>query len=115
MNNILKGEIYYADLSGSIGSEQGETRPVLIVQNDIGNKYSPTTIIVCLTSLYNNKKKIPTHYIVRKGDNGLKVDSLVLCEQIRTIDKHRLTERVGALSEEDLKEVEKCLRTSIGI
>ena len=113
--SIKRGEIYYADLSPVIGSEQGGIRPVLIVQNDVGNRYSPTTIIICLTSLYNNKKKIPTHYIARKGDNGLKADSLVLCEQIRTIDKHRLTERVGALSEEDLKEVEKCLRISIGI
>ena len=94
---IKRGDIYYADLSPVIGSEQGGIRPVLIVQNYIGNKYSPTVIAAAVTSQIN-KAKIPTHIEIKASEVGLSKDSVVLLEQLRTLDKRRLKERVGSVS-----------------
>ena len=91
---IKRGEIYYADLSPVVGSEQGGVRPILIVQNDIGNKYSPTVIVAAITSQIN-KAKLPTHIELKSGDFGLQKDSVILLEQLRTLDKKRLKEKVG--------------------
>ena len=95
---IKRGELYYADLSPVIGSEQGGLRPVLIVQNDIGNKYSPTIIAAAITSQIN-KAKLPTHIEIGYNGNWLKADSVVLAEQIRTIDKSRLKEKIGHIDD----------------
>ena len=94
---IKRGELYYADLSPVIGSEQGGIRPVLVVQNDVGNKYSPTVIAAAVTSKIN-KAKLPTHIELNAVEYGLSKDSVVLLEQIRTLDKRRLKERIGMLS-----------------
>lgn len=113
MERIIKrGEIYYAELNPVIGSEQGGTRPVLIISNNIGNTHSPTVIIAAITSK-QTKHKIPTHYNI-SSMNGLPADSIVLFEQIRTIDKQRLGERVAWLDETFMKEIEKPLLISIG-
>lgn len=93
---VHRGEIYYADLSPVVGSEQGGLRPVLIVQNDVGNKYSPTVIAAAITSQHD-KAKLPTHIEVGKEQCGLAKDSIVLLEQVRTLDKKRLKERMGVL------------------
>ena len=93
---IKRGELYYADLSPVVGSEQGGVRPVLVVQNDIGNKYSPTVIAAAVTSQIN-KAKLPTHIELRASDYGLPKDSVVLLEQIRTLDKRRLKERYRSI------------------
>lgn len=112
--NIKRGEIYYADLKLAVGSEQGGIRPVLIVQNDVGNKYSPTTIIVSITSKI--KKPIPTHVDIHSSkENGLKEDSTILLEQIRTIDKSRIKNKIGQLGEEDFLNVMKALKVSVPI
>ena len=95
--NIKRGDIYYADLSPVVGSEQGGIRPVLIVQNDVGNKYSPTVIAAAITS-QKYKTKLPTHISVDAVDCGLQKDSIVLLEQVRTLDKKRLKERMGNLA-----------------
>ena len=91
---IKRGELYYADLSPVVGSEQGGIRPVLVVQNDVGNKYSPTVIAAAVTSQIN-KAKLPTHIELSAGDFGLNKDSVVLLEQIRTLDKKRLKDNIG--------------------
>ena len=93
---IKRGEIYYADLSPVVGSEQGGVRPVLIVQNDVGNKFSPTVIAAAITS-QKDKNALPTHIEVDAGNCGLAKDSVVLLEQVRTIDKRRLKEKMGSL------------------
>lgn len=111
---IKRGEIYLANLNPIIGSEQGGIRPVLIVQNDIGNLYSHTTIIASMTSTFRNKKHIPTHFVVSAREE-LVNDSIVLLEQIRTISKSRLIKKVGTLSIEEMRAVNKCLFISIGI
>ncbi len=111
---IKRGEIYYADLSPVVGSEQGGVRPILIVQNDIGNKYSPTVIVAANTSQIN-KAKLPTHIELKSGDFGLQKDSVILLEQLRTLDKKRLKEKVGEI--EDLsviKKVNDALLVSLG-
>lgn len=110
---IKRGELYYADLSPVIGSEQGGVRPVLIVQNDIGNKYSPTIIAAAVTSKIN-KAKLPTHIELSAVDYGLQRDSVVLLEQIRTIDKRRLKERIGLLPENTMLMVDNALLISLG-
>ncbi len=92
---IRRGDIFYADLNPTIGSEQSGVRPVLVVQNDIGNKYSPTVIVAAITSRIN-KAKLPTHIEVSAKEYGLTKDSIVLAEQVRTIDKKRLQERIGS-------------------
>ncbi len=95
---IKRGDMYYADLSPVIGSEQGGIRPVLIVQNDTGNKYSPTVIAAAITS-QTGKNKLPTHIQIGTNSGGLKSDSIVLAEQIRTIDKSRLKEKIGHIDD----------------
>ena len=110
---VKRGELYYADLSPVIGSEQGGVRPVLVVQNDIGNKYSPTIIAAAVTSK-QTKAKLPTHIELTAGEFGLPVDSIVLLEQIRTLDKKRLKERIGELSDDEMKKVNDGLLISLG-
>lgn len=110
---IKRGELYYADLSPVFGSEQGGVRPVLVVQNDIGNKYSPTVIAAAITSKLT-KAKLPTHIELRSEEFGLSKDSVILLEQIRTIDKRRLKERIGALSASVMLKVDTALKISLG-
>ena len=112
MREIKRNEVYYADLSPVRGSEQGGIRPVLIIQNDIGNKHSPTTIVAAITSR-QTKAKLPTH--VEVAVDGLTKDSIVLLEQIRTIDKNRLTDYVGRLDKETMGKVDKAIVVSFGI
>ncbi len=112
--NIKRGEIYYADLSPVVGSEQGGTRPVLIVQNDVGNKFSPTVIAAAITS-QRFKTSLPTHIRVDAVESGLQKDSIVLLEQVRTIDKKRLRERMGTLNQADMGRVDRALSVSLGI
>ena len=97
---VHRGEVFYADLSPVVGSEQGGIRPVLIVQNEIGNRHSPTVIAAAITSRLD-KARLPTHINIRAEDTGLAKDSVVLLEQIRTLDKHRLRERAGQITPED--------------
>ena len=111
---IKRGDIYYADLSPVIGSEQGGIRPVLIIQNDVGNKYSPTVIAAAITS-QKEKTKLPTHISVISGECGLAKDSIVLLEQVRTIDKKRLKERLGSLDDLSMEMVDKALSVSFGL
>ncbi|WP_427340369.1 type II toxin-antitoxin system PemK/MazF family toxin [Caloranaerobacter sp. DY30410] len=111
---VKRGDIYYADLSPVIGSEQGGVRPVLIIQNDIGNKYSPTVIVAAITSQIN-KAKLPTHIEISATDYGLPKDSVVLLEQIRTIDKKRLREKIGFFDEDMMEKVNECLKISLGL
>ena len=113
-NQIYRGQIYYADLEPSFGSEQGGIRPVLIVQNDMGNKYSPTTIIVAITAKIHSKQNLPTHHRI-SASVGLKSDSIVLLEQIRTIDTARLRDYVGTISHHDIKQIESKRIISLGI
>ena len=111
--NVKRGELYYADLSPVVGSEQGGVRPVLIVQNDVGNKYSPTVIAAAVTSKIN-KAKLPTHIELPKSDYGLVKDSVILLEQIRTLDKRRLKERIGELNENTMHRVDRAILISLG-
>ncbi len=111
---IKRGDIYYADLSPVIGSEQGGVRPVLVVQNDIGNKYSPTVIAAAITSQIN-KAKLPTHIEISAQEYGLQKDSVILLEQIRTIDKKRLREKIGHLDDELMDRVNEALSISFGL
>ena len=110
---IKRGELYYADLSPVVGSEQGGVRPVLVVQNDVGNKYSPTVIAAAITSKMN-KARLPTHIELSASAYGLMKDSVVLLEQIRTIDKRRLKERIGLLSPQTMSKVDDALLISLG-
>ena len=112
--NIRRGDIYYADLSPVIGSEQGGLRPVLIVQNDVGNKYSPTVIAAAITSKIS-KTKLPTHIDVPCEDAGLAKDSIILLEQIRTIDKKRLKEKMGHLDDDTMRNVNNAIGVSFGL
>lgn len=112
--NVKRGDIYYADLSPVVGSEQGGVRPVLIVQNDVGNKYSPTVIAAAITS-QQDKSRMPTHISVNGDTCGLSKDSVVLLEQVRTIDKQRLKERMGNLSTTDMNKINKALNISFGL
>ncbi|MBQ3379773.1 MAG: type II toxin-antitoxin system PemK/MazF family toxin [Clostridia bacterium] len=111
---VRRGEIYYADLSPVVGSEQGGVRPVVIVQNNIGNKYSPTVIAAAITSQIN-KAKLPTHIEISKEEFGLQKDSVILLEQIRTIDKRRLKERIGKLDLELMKKINTAISISFGL
>jgi mRNA interferase MazF len=116
VNNVVvkRGDIFYGDLSPVIGSEQGGVRPVLVIQNDIGNKYSPTVIVAAITSQIN-KAKLPTHVELAADNYGITKDSVILLEQIRTIDKKRLKEKIGHLSEELMKQVDTALQISFGL
>ncbi len=111
---IKRGDIYYADLSPVIGSEQGGLRPVLIVQNDVGNKFSPTVIAAAITS-QQTKSNLPTHIKINATGCGLSKDSIVLLEQIRTIDKQRLKEKMGALDITTMNGINKALSVSFGL
>jgi len=111
---IKRGDIYYADLSPVIGSEQGGIRPVVVVQNDVGNKYSPTVIAAAITSKIN-KAKLPTHIEIDAENFGLPRDSVILTEQIRTIDKKRLREKIGKLDGEYMNKVNDALVISFGL
>ena len=111
---VKRGDIYYADLSPVVGSEQGGVRPVLIIQNDIGNKYSPTVIATAITSQIN-KAKMPTHIEIDANEYGLSKDSVVLAEQIRTIDKQRLKEKIGHLDDRLMNQVNMALEISFGL
>lgn len=111
---IKRGEIYFAQLNPVVGSEQGGIRPVLVVQNDIGNQYSPTTIILAITSQIN-KAKLPTHVEIDALTYGLEKDSVILAEQIRTIDKTRLKQRIAVLQDETMLKVDKALLISLGL
>lgn len=110
---MKRGEIYYADLSPVVGSEQGGRRPVLIIQNDIGNKYAPTTIIAIITSR-KTKAKMPTHYWIT-GNCGLPCESMVELEQLRTIDKTRLKECIGCLDKQEMAVINKKIQVSLGL
>ena len=111
--NIKRGDIYYADLSPVVGSEQSGIRPILIIQNDIGNKYSPTIIGVPITS--KTKISMPTHIAIEGNKYGLDKDSIILAEQIRTLDKSRLKEKVGRLDKKVLEQVKKAIEISCGL
>lgn len=110
---VKRGELYYADLSPVIGSEQGGVRPVLVVQNDVGNKYSPTIIAAAVTSKID-KAKLPTHIELSAREYGLSKDSVVLLEQIRTLDKTRLKERIGQVSADKMRKINEALLVSLG-
>ena len=119
MMTVRRGDIYYADLSPVIGSEQGGTRPVLIVQNDVGNKYSPTVIAAAITSK-TGKTKLPTHIdVTHNAENaigdGLARDSVILLEQVRTIDKRRLKEHIGHLDDSTMQRVNTAISVSFGL
>lgn len=111
---VKRGDIYYADLSPVVGSEQGGVRPVLIVQNDVGNKFSPTVIAAAITS-QRDKNNLPTHIEVNAQDCGLSKDSVVLLEQVRTIDKRRLKEKMGALDNNEMGKINHALSISFGL
>ena len=111
---VKRGDIFYADLSPVVGSEQGGVRPVLVIQNDIGNKYSPTVICAAITSQIN-KAKLPTHVEIVATNYDLVKNSVILLEQIRTIDKKRLKEKICNLDKDLMKEVDKSIRVSFGL
>ncbi len=112
--NVRRGDIYYADLSPVVGSEQGGIRPVLIVQNDVGNRFSPTVIAAAITS-QKDKARLPTHIQLNTTGSGLARDSIVLLEQIRTIDKRRLKEHMGRLDEQSMNRINEALQISFGL
>ena len=114
MKDYLRGDMYYADLGRGIGSEQKGYRPVLIIQNNVGNKHSPTVIIAAITSKVGIKAKLPTHYFVNT-ESGLEAPSIVLLEQIRTIDKKRLDSYIGHLSDAHIDGIDKALAVSVGL
>lgn len=111
---VKRGDIYYANLSPVVGSEQGGHRPVLVIQNDVGNKYSPTVIVVAITSQIS-KAKLPTHVEISAKQFNLDKDSVILLEQMRTIDKRRLKEKITHLSEEVMTKVDEAIRISLGL
>ncbi|MEG1778091.1 MAG: type II toxin-antitoxin system PemK/MazF family toxin [Angelakisella sp.] len=111
---VKRGDIYYADLSPVVGSEQGGMRPVLIVQNDVGNKFSPTVIAAAITS-QRDKAQLPTHIQLSSQSCGLSKDSVVLLEQVRTIDKKRLKEKMGRIEDNAMNEIDRALTISFGL
>lgn len=112
--SVKRGDIYYADLSPVVGSEQGGMRPVLIIQNDVGNRYSPTVIAAAITSRMG-KTRLPTHIDVYADKVGLTKDSVILLEQVRTLDKKRLGEKMGHLDDEMMTEVNNAIAVSFGL
>jgi len=112
--HVRRGDIFYAQLNPVVGSEQGGTRPVLVVQNDIGNQYSPTTIVLAITSQIS-KAKLPTHIEVSGTKSGLEKNSVILAEQMRTIDKSRLKHKIAYLDEDFMIKVDKALEISLGL
>ena len=113
-HHVKRGDIYYADLSPVVGSEQGGMRPVLIVQNNIGNRYSPTVIAAAITSQVN-KAKMPTHISLGARSFGLTRDSVILTEQIRTLDKRRLRERMGRVDDKIMEKIDTAIAVSFGL
>ncbi|MEG0767934.1 MAG: type II toxin-antitoxin system PemK/MazF family toxin [Clostridia bacterium] len=111
--NVKRGEIYCADLNPVVGSEQGGVRPVLVIQNDIGNKYSPTVIVLAITSRIE-KARLPTHVEVAAGEAGLTKPSVILAEQVRTLEKKRLREKMGMLDDMQMLRVNEAIQTSLG-
>ena len=111
---IKRGDIFYADLNPVVGSEQGGTRPVLVISNDIGNRHSPTVIVAAITSRVHTKAKLPTHTAVNDFE-GLDKDSIILLEQIRTIDNQRLKQHMGMMPENIMARVDKALAISISL
>ncbi len=114
LDMVSRGEIYFAELNPVQGSEQGGVRPVLIIQNDVGNTYSPTTIILAITSQIN-KARLPTHVEVSAKESGLRRDSVILAEQMRTIDKSRLRQKVAELKPPTMSRIENAVAVSIGL
>lgn len=112
--NVFRGDLYYADLSPVTGSEQGGVRPVLIVQNNVGNRHSPTVIVAAITSR-TTKAKLPTHVQITREENGLKCNSTILLEQVRTIDRCRLREYIGQLPSGQMAQADEALLTSLGL
>ncbi len=112
--NIKRGDIYYADLSPVVGSEQGGVRPVLIVQNNVGNKFSPTVIAAAITS-QQSKANLPTHIPLHANTSGLAKDSVVLLEQVRTIDKKRLKEKMGSIDDDSMSAINDAISISFGL
>ena len=110
---IMRGEIYIADLDPVVGSEQGGERPVLVIQNNLGNKHSPTVIVLAITSRFHKKRHLPTHVPIERGD--LSKNSIALAEQVRTIDKSRLIHYVGRASKETMDFVDNALKVSMGV
>lgn len=111
---VRRGEVFFAELNPVVGSEQGGTRPVLILQNDVGNQYSPTTIIAAITSQIT-KAKMPTHVEINAKKSGLERDSVILTEQIRTIDKSRLKQKLAVLDDESMQRVNRAVEISLGL
>lgn len=111
---VLRGELYLANLDPVVGSEQGGTRPVLVIQNDVGNRFSPTVIVLAVTGQLH-KARLPTHVAIDAIGHGLARDSVVLAEQVRTLDKRRLCDRLGALSPESMARVTEALKVSLGL
>jgi mRNA interferase MazF len=114
VTSVKRGDIYYADLSPVVGSEQGGVRPVLVIQNDVGNKYSPTVIVAAITSGMS-KTKLPTHIDVYADKAGVARDSVVLLEQLRTLDKRRLKEKMGHLEDAVMREIDNAIAVSLGL
>lgn len=111
---VKRGDMFYADLSPVVGSEQGGVRPVVIIQNDIGNKYSPTVIAAAITSQLG-KNRLPTHIEIGSNNNELKTNSVVLAEQIRTIDKSRLKEKIGHIDDSVMSKINSAIGISFGL
>src|SRR5690625_5654859 len=111
---IKRGEIYFADLSPVVGSEQGGIRPVLIIQNDIGNRFSPTVIVAAITAQIQ-KAKLPTHVEIKADKHGFERNSVILLEQIRTLDKQRLTDKITKLDAKMMKDINHALEISLGL
>ncbi|BBI31867.1 type II toxin-antitoxin system PemK/MazF family toxin [Cohnella abietis] len=111
---VKRGDVFYADLSPVVGSEQGGVRPVLVIQNDIGNRFSPTVIIAAITAQIQ-KAKLPTHVEIEAKNHGMERDSVILLEQIRTIDKQRLTDKITHLDDETMRKVDEALQISVGL
>lgn len=111
---VQRGEVYFADLSPVVGSEQGGIRPVLVIQNDIGNRFSPTVIVAAITAQIQ-KAKLPTHVEINAKEHGFERDSVILLEQIRTLDKQRLTDKITVLDEETMKKIDQALEISLGL
>lgn len=112
--DVKRGEVFYADLSPVVGSEQGGIRPVLIVQNDIGNRHSPTVIAAAITSKHD-KTNLPTHIALKSGQCGLTRDSVILLEQVRTLDKKRLREHMGRVDDQIMRRVDNAIAVSFGL
>ncbi len=114
MQHVSRGDIFYANLNPVVGSEQGGVRPVLVLQNNIGNRYSPTTVVAAITSKIK-KAKLPTHVELSAGTYELDKDSVILLEQIRTIDKRRLKEKIAHLDDEMMEHVNQAVQISLGL